>query len=402
MLRFLLVLAATAGALGAVAVSLARPADARAAGAPAVLDEVAELDRAIAAAATARSAAEERMHATETEVESLRTRATALAGGAARAALTARGRVRALYVASRGAGLAYLAGAGSLGELARREQVESLAVRRDLAAVRGYLRARRVAAAAAVRLDARAAALRALRAELDTYDAAVRAERDRKTSLAARVAADPSLRHALDGELARAASALDAMVGRHTGAAAAGSIPPSYARPDPGPPPLPGAAAGSISISLARPPLTAGSAASPAFAARRGKLPWPVAGATVERPFGPVADPDSGTLVSSKGWDLRAAPGTPVLAVAAGRVLFAGWYRGYGNLVIVDHGGEHHTLYAHLGSLAKGVGEVLAAGDYIGGVGDTGSLKGSYLYFEIRVKGAAADPARWLAPSPAD
>jgi murein hydrolase activator len=81
-------------------------------------------------------------------------------------------------------------------------------------------------------------------------------------------------------------------------------------------------------------------------------------------------------------------------------VAYAGWLRGYGNLLILDHGGGYHTLVAHLSSVTPGVGDRVAAGDSVGEVGETGSLKGAYLYFEIRRSGQALDPAPWLAAVP--
>ncbi|HZH03733.1 MAG TPA: peptidoglycan DD-metalloendopeptidase family protein, partial [Myxococcaceae bacterium] len=86
-----------------------------------------------------------------------------------------------------------------------------------------------------------------------------------------------------------------------------------------------------------------------------------------------------------------------VRAVAAGTVVFAGWMRGYGNLLIVDHGGGYHTLMAHLSDFKRAVGEPVEPGAVVGAVGDTASLKGAYLYFELRRGGQAVDPAPWLS-----
>ena len=131
------------------------------------------------------------------------------------------------------------------------------------------------------------------------------------------------------------------------------------------------------------------------FGALKGRLPLPAAG-RIEVGFGKVVNPRFSTVTVQKGLDLRAPSGAPVHAVAPGQVAWAGWMRGYGNLLIVDHGDGYHTVMAHLGSIAVGVGEPVAAGQQVGEVGDTGSLKGAYLYFEIRQKGIAADPAVWL------
>ncbi|MCY1020745.1 murein hydrolase activator EnvC family protein [Pyxidicoccus sp. MSG2] len=135
------------------------------------------------------------------------------------------------------------------------------------------------------------------------------------------------------------------------------------------------------------------------FGALKGKLPRPVKG-VVEVGFGKVVNPRFNTVTVQKGLDIRAAAGTPVLAVAEGTVAYAGSLRGYGNLLILDHGDGFHTLMAHLATIAAELGATVAAGDAVGEVGDTGSLKGAYLYFEVRRAGQAVDPAPWLAPSP--
>lgn len=136
--------------------------------------------------------------------------------------------------------------------------------------------------------------------------------------------------------------------------------------------------------------------ATSGFGALKGKLPFPAPG-HIEVGFGKVVNPRFNTVTVQKGVDIRAPAGTPVRAVAEGTVAYAGWMRGYGNLLILDHGGGYHTLVAHLASVAQEVGAQVAAGDVVGEVGDTGSLKGAYLYFEIRRAGQAVDPSPWLA-----
>jgi septal ring factor EnvC (AmiA/AmiB activator) len=129
--------------------------------------------------------------------------------------------------------------------------------------------------------------------------------------------------------------------------------------------------------------------------ARRGQLPFPVKG-LVEVGFGRVVNPRFNTVTVQKGLDLRAAQGSPVSAIAPGTVVYAGWLKGYGTLVIVDHGDGYHSLYAHLAHSEVEVGNAVEEGERLGAVGDTGSLKGAYLYFEIRKGGQAVDPLPWL------
>ena len=128
---------------------------------------------------------------------------------------------------------------------------------------------------------------------------------------------------------------------------------------------------------------------------RKGNLPFPTRG-MVEVGFGKVVNPRFNTVTTQKGIDIRAPMGSQVRSVGVGTVAYVGWLKGYGNLVIVDHGGDYHSLYAHLKDVAVEVGVEVEEGEDIATVGDTGSLKGSYLYFEIRRAGVAIDPIPWF------
>ncbi|MGH8502982.1 MAG: murein hydrolase activator EnvC family protein [Gammaproteobacteria bacterium] len=129
-----------------------------------------------------------------------------------------------------------------------------------------------------------------------------------------------------------------------------------------------------------------------AFESLKGRLPWPSAGPLVTD-FGVhnTATED----VIWQGVLIGADWGAKVRAVAAGRVVFADWMRGFGLLVIVDHGGSYMSLYGHNQSLYKSVGDRVAAGELIGRVGDSGGRFDSGLYFEIRYQGTPLDPLAW-------
>jgi septal ring factor EnvC (AmiA/AmiB activator) len=131
------------------------------------------------------------------------------------------------------------------------------------------------------------------------------------------------------------------------------------------------------------------------FGALRGKLPLPTPG-HVEVAFGRMVHPKFNTVTVQKGLDIRAAPGAPVHALAPATVAWAGWLGGYGNLVVLDQGNGYHTIYAHLAEVLRPVNSHLFPGDVVGTVGDTGSLKGAYLYFEVRRRGLAVDPMPWV------
>ena len=99
---------------------------------------------------------------------------------------------------------------------------------------------------------------------------------------------------------------------------------------------------------------------------------------------------------------VAARPGTPVHAVSHGRVAFADWLRGFGLLMIIEHGEGYMTLYGHTESLFKEVGDWVEAGEVIGNVGDSGGRDTSGLYFEIRHRGAPVNPMLWCGRGPAE
>ena len=120
-----------------------------------------------------------------------------------------------------------------------------------------------------------------------------------------------------------------------------------------------------------------------------GLLAWPVSG-PVTSGFGPRW----GRM--HEGIDIAVGLGTPVRAAAAGTVIYAGWLGGYGNLVVVDHGGGLSTAYAHNTSFATSVGQSVAAGEVVSHSGSTGNSSGPHVHFEVRVNGSAVDPLGYL------
>ncbi|HJS39557.1 MAG TPA: peptidoglycan DD-metalloendopeptidase family protein, partial [Burkholderiales bacterium] len=128
------------------------------------------------------------------------------------------------------------------------------------------------------------------------------------------------------------------------------------------------------------------------FSTLRGKLRLPVRGELVGRFGAQRGEGPAGT----KGVFIRAPEGQPVLAVAAGQVVFADWMRGYGNLLIVDHGESYLSIYANNESLLKQTGDPVASGETLATVGASGGNEQSGLYFELRYLGKAFDPLRWV------
>ena len=123
-------------------------------------------------------------------------------------------------------------------------------------------------------------------------------------------------------------------------------------------------------------------------------LPRPVAASEVQGRFG-AQRPEGGLW---RGIVLRASAGTPVRAVAAGRVVYAHWLSGFGNLLIIDHGKQYLSVYAYNQSLMREVGDVVARGDEVARVGATGGQVEPGLYFELRHQGAPINPEIWLKP----
>jgi len=133
------------------------------------------------------------------------------------------------------------------------------------------------------------------------------------------------------------------------------------------------------------------------FTRLRGKLPWPANGALAST-FGRQEHPRFRTVTFNRGIEITAPEGRNIVAVAEGTVIYADWFKGYGRLVILDHGSGYFTLYAHASDLLVKVGDAVSGGQAIATVGDSGSLEGPQLYFELRHKGKPQDPLAWLQP----
>jgi murein hydrolase activator len=131
------------------------------------------------------------------------------------------------------------------------------------------------------------------------------------------------------------------------------------------------------------------------FAQLRGRLPWPVPG-RIASDFGAH---EEGGEHASLGIVIAAGGGSDVRAVSHGRVVFADWLRGYGLLLIVDHGDGYLSLYGYNETLLKDVGDWVDAGEAVATSGDSGGRRTPGLYFELRFQGKAIDPKGWLKPS---
>jgi len=127
----------------------------------------------------------------------------------------------------------------------------------------------------------------------------------------------------------------------------------------------------------------------------QGALSWPVDGKVIET-FGRQVEPKFSTVTFNNGLKIAAAAGTEVRSIFPGTVLFSQWFKGYGNLIILDHGNRVFSLYGNLKSPSVAVGDKVRAGQAIAGVGESEEAQLGYLYFEIRQDNKPEDPQKWL------
>lgn len=285
-------------------------------------------------------------------------------------------RLRLLYMLqSQGGALPLvLSGDDPLARAVRLRHLATLATV-DANLIREYRGTSEDAAERKVRVEAQRRELTTLLKEADEERAAADREAARRRALLAKVRDERTYHDRMVQELSEATRRLEAFIkelqARQRRVAAR---PPAGERPrtDPGEP---------------------GTGAS----ALRGRLAWPADGKVVGD-FGLQIHPRFGTKTFRNGIDIEVAEGTNITAAQAGQVMYTGWFRGYGNLVILDHGAEFYTLYAHLAQIGVAEGDDVRQGQAIGTVGDTGALQGPRLYFEVRSHGKPVDPAQWLRP----
>jgi septal ring factor EnvC (AmiA/AmiB activator) len=157
------------------------------------------------------------------------------------------------------------------------------------------------------------------------------------------------------------------------------------------------------SLEIAREKTSPAPSPAPKFAATeipfrqlKGRMVWPAAGDVVSR-FGLQRNEKLATITENPGIDIGAAEGSRVSSVSAGQVTKITWLRGYGSTVIVDHRDGYYTVYAHLGSIQVHEGQNVRTGEILGQVGQSGSISGPRLHFEIWAQREKQDPLLWLA-----
>ncbi len=131
------------------------------------------------------------------------------------------------------------------------------------------------------------------------------------------------------------------------------------------------------------------------FKTYKGLLSWPVKGRIVSF-YGPYRDEKTDVVNFQSGINIKAERGEPIRSVSAGNTIFAGWFKGFGNMLIIDHGDHYYTVYAHLEEFFKVKGDYVDKEEVIATVGDTGSLTGPALHFEVRYHGKPMNPLDWI------
>jgi septal ring factor EnvC (AmiA/AmiB activator) len=131
------------------------------------------------------------------------------------------------------------------------------------------------------------------------------------------------------------------------------------------------------------------------FSQLKGRLIWPSDG-RIAVPYGTQKDPQFDTPVFRNGIHIQTEPSAEARSVYPGKVIFAEWFKGFGQLIIVNHGSGYHTLYGNLSEIFSRVGDIIKENHVIGRVGTSGMLNAPGIYFEIRYKGKPLDPTQWL------
>lgn len=317
-----------------------------------------DAEQAIARVSTRLREVRQRERAVAREAESLRAERAALAGRLQAQAEALARDVRDAWILGRQPPLQRWLSAEDPQQAARIARYYDYLHRERSERVTAYREAQERLAGVEQRLIAEQEKLHAAQTELREQETALAAARDTRRSLVARLAGDLKSENKHLKRLQEDAAALRKLA--NTAREVFRDVPPE--------------------------------AVGAPFAQRRGKLRWPVAG-RLATPFGaPVAD----GKMRTNGVVIEAAEGGPVKAVHGGRVAWAEWLRGYGLLLILDHGEGYLTIYGHNQGLTRQVGDWVQEGEALGTVGNSGGQARAGLYFELRHHGQPENPLRWL------
>ncbi len=338
-----------------------------------VLGEIEKIDKVIQAKDTELSREQQRLREAEAALANVEKDAAAMQQGLSRLKRTYRDRIRALYKMGRSGYAVGLFSSERMDVAVKRVKYLEIVAAQDRNVIADYGKALESLSRRQAEIAGRKEEIFRRRQEIRSHQGDLASERKKKSTILSSVRKQKELYEQVLGELEESSENLWGLVKEEEKRRAEQRA----ARAQ-----QPGAGAPSAALS------------------GRGRLPWPVNGKVVT-PYGRQRHPQFGTLVFRRGIEIEVREGEPVRAVGGGHVAYADWYKGYGKLLIVEHGTGFYSLYGYLSRLDVKKGDAVAGGQVIGLAGDTGSLKGSKLYFEVRRHGEAEDPLAWLAPKPA-
>lgn len=329
----------------------------------AVIGTLNEIDRSLNDAMVRRKALETELGQLKQKIDGTQADVARLSEAQAETRAYASRRLVALYKLSRIGHVHLLASAGSIHELFLRENTLSRILDNDIKLLRAMASNRRELNRLLAVQHSQQAALTELDAELRQQVGRMAAQKARKAELLEEVRSRKSLQMAALEALRESASQLDEKI-RNL------DVKPVQREPD---------------ITLPDKP----------FAELKGLLKMPVEGRIVST-FGPYRNRQFNVVNFRSGIDIQADRGEPIRSVFIGRVVYANWFKGYGNMIIIDHGDGFHTVYANAEELFKKTGDTVQTGEVVATVGETGSDTGTKLHFEIRHDRKPVDPLQWI------
>jgi len=286
-------------------------------------------------------------------------------------------RIRALYKAGDISTVRMMFTAESFPQLSENLQYTKSVLAHDRRLVEEYLKKIEELRQLKVQLDTEASRKGKIKKEVEVKAQEIEEEKSRKTTYLHKIREDKKTHMSSLKELQANARRLQSMIEKLE---ARGRK--SYsAKPD---------AATSVDVGRGLP-----SVPDKGFSAQKGRLSFPAKGAVTGR-FGRHKHPEFNSFTVSNGLTIAAAQGADIHSVFDGQVIFADYFKGYGNMVIIDHGGGYFSLYGHASKIHKKVGANVARNDLIAVVGDADSSDGAKLYFEIRFQGKPVDPMPWF------
>jgi septal ring factor EnvC (AmiA/AmiB activator) len=300
-------------------------------------------------------------------------------------------RLRVLYKQGRGAYVPFLLAASDITDLFLRIRYTVKLVEHDADLLQQHRSDLEALERARRSVKARAEQLHKARVRVSTKKEEIEEERAKKNTLLVRIRDEQGTYESAMQELEESSKRLMALIAkleRERKRALARQAQEQRRRQQQArTPPTPGTPA---------PPLEPYDNGNSKFAKLRGQLSWPLSGTLVST-YGKIKHPTFNTYTFNKGIGIGAPPGSEFRVIEAGQVLYADRFKGYGTLLIVDHGDGYYSLYAYASELLVQVGDRVKRQQVVGRTGEGGSLNGPALYFEIRHQGKPENPLEWLA-----